>query len=74
MEVIDLTNSDREENTPVKRRRRNSPDDEVQVVENPATPEPAAADSEADLRNTDFVITKAIGPVCLTAATNRKLL
>ena len=67
MSAIDLTKSDSDEEVrPAKRQRRSSPDDDVQVIEKPATQAPAAAGPEPTLGEEDLLITRATGPVWLT--------
>ncbi len=69
MDPIDLTKSDSDEEVRlVKRQRRNLPDDDVQVIEKPATQAPAAAGPEPTLGDEDLLITRATGPVLLTGS------
>ena len=66
MEAIDLTKSDSDEEVrPLKRQRRSASDDEVEVVEKPATPPPAVTGPESALGDEDLLITRATGSVCL---------
>ena len=69
MNAVDLPKSDSDEGVrPAKRQRRSSPDNDVQVIEEPATQAPAAADSEPTLGDEDLIITRATGPVWLTGS------
>lgn len=66
MEAIDLTKSDSDEEVrPLKRQRRSTSDDEVEVIEKPATPAPAVIGPEPALGDGDLLITRATGSVCL---------
>lgn len=68
MEAIDLTRSDSEEDVrQSKRQRRSSPDDDVQIIEKPGKPTPAATGPEPTLGDGDLLITNATGPVRDTA-------
>ncbi len=69
MSAIDLTKSDSDEEVrPVKRQRRSSPDDDVQVIEKPAAQVLAASGPEPTLGDEDLLITRATGPVWLTGS------
>lgn len=69
MDAIDLTLSDSDQDVRlVKRQRRSSPDDDVQVIEKPEIPTPAVSGPEPALGDKDLLITRATGPVTLAAS------
>lgn len=70
MDAVDLTRSDSDEDVRlVKRQRTSSPDEEVQVVEEPDPPAPVAAGPDLTLGDKELLIIRATGPVRSAART-----
>lgn len=70
MDAVDLTRSDSDEDVRlVKRQRTSSPDEEVQVVEEPDPAAPVAAGPDLTLGDKELLIIRATGPVRSAAPT-----
>ena len=65
MNVIALKRSCTSEDVPsIKRHRRISPSEDVQVIEKPKPPARGSAGPDVTIGDEDLVITQLIGPVC----------